>query len=281
MSIREEFEKRERNFMSPFGCLSAETRGRDTEEKPCPVRTAFQLDRDRIVYSNAFRRLKQKTLFPDPGCLMDAFMDSMPTPANLHDEKLDAFFDRLQNIFADMDRIYGIAAAHYGFQCQGCEDNCCLTRFYHHTDLEYLFIRRGFDNLDPPGRSAIRAKAEEVCRQTKLADNKGLPVRLMCPLNNDGLCILYHYRPMICRLHGIPHELQKPGQPVIHGPGCGAFDERCSDKSYYRFDRTQFYCQIARLENEFKQAAGLTGKIKLTIAAMILEFGSRYAEVGK
>jgi dGTPase len=61
MSIREEFEKRERNFMSPFGCLSAESRGRDIEEEPCPVRTAFQLDRDRIVYSNAFRRLKHKT----------------------------------------------------------------------------------------------------------------------------------------------------------------------------------------------------------------------------
>ncbi len=61
MSIREEFENREKKFMSPFGCLSAETRGRDTDEKLCPVRTAFQLDRDRIVYSNAFRRLKHKT----------------------------------------------------------------------------------------------------------------------------------------------------------------------------------------------------------------------------
>jgi dGTPase len=61
MSIREEFENRERNFMSPFGCLSAESRGREFEEKPCPVRTVFQLDRDRIVYSNAFRRLKHKT----------------------------------------------------------------------------------------------------------------------------------------------------------------------------------------------------------------------------
>lgn len=61
MSIREQFEKRERNFMSPFGCLSAESRGRKIKEKPCPVRTAFQEDRDRIVYSNAFRRLKHKT----------------------------------------------------------------------------------------------------------------------------------------------------------------------------------------------------------------------------
>ncbi len=61
MSIRKEFEKREKNFMSPFGCLSANTKGREKKEELCPVRTAFQLDRDRIVYSNAFRRLKHKT----------------------------------------------------------------------------------------------------------------------------------------------------------------------------------------------------------------------------
>jgi len=61
MSIREEFEKREKNFMSPFGCLSADTKGRHREEKPCLVRSAFQLDKERIVYSNAFRRLKHKT----------------------------------------------------------------------------------------------------------------------------------------------------------------------------------------------------------------------------
>jgi len=61
MDIREEFEKREKGFISPFGCLSAETRGRIKKEDPCPIRTAFQVDRDRIVYSNAFRRLKYKT----------------------------------------------------------------------------------------------------------------------------------------------------------------------------------------------------------------------------
>jgi dGTPase len=60
-SIREEFEKRERSFMSPFACPSSRSKGRKLAEKPCEVRTAFQLDRDRIVYSNAFRRLKHKT----------------------------------------------------------------------------------------------------------------------------------------------------------------------------------------------------------------------------
>ena len=61
MNIREQFEKRETNFMSPFGCQSAQSRGRRNPEEPCPIRTAFQVDRDRIVYSNAFRRLKHKT----------------------------------------------------------------------------------------------------------------------------------------------------------------------------------------------------------------------------
>ena len=61
ISIREEFEKRERSFMSPFACPSSQSRGRAATEKPCEVRTAFQIDCDRIVYSNAFRRLKHKT----------------------------------------------------------------------------------------------------------------------------------------------------------------------------------------------------------------------------
>jgi Fe-S-cluster containining protein len=211
----------------------------------------------------------------------EAVNNLTPIPVNLDDENLIVFYNRLRNIYADMDRQYGIAAQSYGFQCQGCEDNCCLTRFYHHTYLEYLFIRRGFAELKPCRQSAIRAKAEQVYRQTAVADNEGLPVRLMCPLNDHGMCTLYPYRPMICRLHGIPHELHKPGRPVIHGPGCSAFDERCSGKSYFKFDRTPFYFEMAKLENEFKQTAGLTARIKSTIAEMILEFGSRNAEVGK
>ena len=60
-SLREQFEARERRFMSPFGSLSSKARRRVMDTAPCPVRTAFQQDRDRIVYSNAFRRLKYKT----------------------------------------------------------------------------------------------------------------------------------------------------------------------------------------------------------------------------
>lgn len=61
MTIREDFEKREETFISLCGVRASESRGRVRFEEQCPVRTVFQQDRDRIVFSNAFRRLKHKT----------------------------------------------------------------------------------------------------------------------------------------------------------------------------------------------------------------------------
>jgi dGTPase len=53
--------------LSPFAVRSLETRGRELPEEECGVRTAFQRDRDRIVHSKPFRRLKGKTqVFIDP-----------------------------------------------------------------------------------------------------------------------------------------------------------------------------------------------------------------------
>ena len=61
MSIRQTIEDREREYLSPFARLSAESRGRALNEEKCPIRAEFQRDRDRIVYCKAFRRLKHKT----------------------------------------------------------------------------------------------------------------------------------------------------------------------------------------------------------------------------
>ena len=60
-TIREELEDQEKKILSPFATLSSETRGRKLFEEECPLRPAFQHDRDRIIHSKSFRRLKHKT----------------------------------------------------------------------------------------------------------------------------------------------------------------------------------------------------------------------------
>ncbi|MCK4537096.1 MAG: deoxyguanosinetriphosphate triphosphohydrolase [Desulfuromonadales bacterium] len=61
MNFRISTENNEELFLGPGACLSRSTRGRERSEEACPVRTAFQVDRDRILHCKAFRRLKHKT----------------------------------------------------------------------------------------------------------------------------------------------------------------------------------------------------------------------------
>jgi dGTPase len=60
-SVRDMLERRERQFLAPWAALSAESRGRRTPMVQCAYRTDFQRDRDRIIHSKSFRRLKHKT----------------------------------------------------------------------------------------------------------------------------------------------------------------------------------------------------------------------------
>ncbi|MEO8679948.1 MAG: deoxyguanosinetriphosphate triphosphohydrolase [Vicinamibacterales bacterium] len=60
-SIREQLEAREKQILAPQAAKSAETRGRLRPETEDAIRPAFQRDRDRIVHTKAFRRLKHKT----------------------------------------------------------------------------------------------------------------------------------------------------------------------------------------------------------------------------
>lgn len=61
MTIRERIEQEEQKTLSPYATLSINSKGRDVEEDECDIRPVFQRDRDRILHSESFRRLKDKT----------------------------------------------------------------------------------------------------------------------------------------------------------------------------------------------------------------------------
>ncbi|MBA3037631.1 MAG: hypothetical protein FP814_14205 [Desulfobacterium sp.] len=185
------------------------------------------------------------------------------------EEKYSGFLPRLELIYKTMDDQYNELSRYYGFCCTGCDDNCCFTRFYHHTFAEYLYIKKGLETLDPENRKEIKEKAFSICRQTSELDQSGLQVHLLCPLNYGGMCVLYAYRPMICRLHGLPHELVLPGREKRLSPGCDEFESQCGTKGYVEFDRTPFYASMAELERDIKKALDISERIKMTVAEML------------
>lgn len=60
-SIREKTYEIEKMTLSPYAMLTCNTKGRLHPQEQCPIRTEYQRDRDRIIHSSAFRRLKHKT----------------------------------------------------------------------------------------------------------------------------------------------------------------------------------------------------------------------------
>lgn len=182
-------------------------------------------------------------------------------------EEALVFLADIEAIFRDIDHGYQSVAESYAFHCRGCEDTCCRTHFYHHTFLEYFLLRQGFRQFSEGRRCRIVENAQRVCRRLEAGATK-----VLCPLNTDGLCSLYRYRPMICRMHGIPHKLHHPVRGWILGPGCEQFPDPQSGDDSVRLDRTPFYRRVARLEQQMKAALDLNGRIRMTVAEMITTF---------
>ena len=174
--------------------------------------------------------------------------------------------ERLQRVYAHMDAGYEAAAAGYGFVCTGCVESCCRTRFHHHTLIEYAGLREALVRLP----AAVQARVLHLAEEWQASPAGEGAAQPLCPLNFEGRCLLYADRPMICRLHGIPHELSRPGEAAQRSPGCSEFDRRCGGMAYRRFDRTPLYARLARLEAEFRQALGVRRRFKHTIAEMLL-----------
>jgi Fe-S-cluster containining protein len=188
----------------------------------------------------------------------------IPRPDNIA-----PLLERLRFIFAGMDAAYDEAAAHYGFSCSGCEDNCCTQRFFHYTLAEYFYLMEGVRALDGEKRAEALLRAREVTGAYEGEVERGELLPLMCPLNFGGLCSVYEFRPMICRAHGLPHRFRRPDGSYQEGGGCHRFDaEEAAD---VRIDRTGFYTELAALERELRQGIGVAGKYRRTTAQMLMD----------
>ena len=177
---------------------------------------------------------------------------------------------QLAGLFDEMADAYDERAGQYGFHCEGCVDNCCLTRFYHHTVLELLYLHQGLGALSATCREAVLARCRQVIRISREKQGSPDSLRVLCPINEGGRCILYHHRPMICRLHGIPHELHMPAGGVQHHPGCDTFIRRMQGSiKYHSFDRTPYYRRMAQLEQELRRTLGFRQRLKLTVAQIL------------
>ncbi|MBZ0155482.1 MAG: YkgJ family cysteine cluster protein [Alphaproteobacteria bacterium] len=171
---------------------------------------------------------------------------------------MNACLQRIEEIFRAIDTLYAAAQRSYGFSCEGCGDNCCSTKFHHHTFVEELYLAEGLKELDKERRRELLSRADEVARIHSASPDD---VRVMCPLNEGGRCSVYGHRPLICRVHGIPYEMHGRDMSVEYGTGCHRFmSEKVKEgMKYFPFNRTMFYVEMARLEKAVRESGGFMG----------------------
>ncbi|MDZ7762016.1 MAG: hypothetical protein U5L00_17410 [Desulfovermiculus sp.] len=160
-------------------------------------------------------------------------------------------FERLANVYATMESRYDEVASRLGLTCTQCTDNCCRSYFQHHTYIEWAYVWQGMNSLQPEHRQAVMDRAQENVDQCQELLAQGKQPRVMCPLNEQGLCILYPYRLMICRLHGVPNQVRMPNGQVKQFSGC----QKCQDLTAKLsripvLDRTPLYIELVLLERE-------------------------------
>lgn len=189
-------------------------------------------------------------------------------------------FARLAELYADMERAYAETASAAGLTCAGCEDNCCLTHFQHHTHVEWAYLWKGMLALPEARRAEYLRRARDVVAQCEAARAAGVVPRVMCPVNDEGLCGLYAHRLMICRMHGTRNVLLRPdGQRQLFR-GCHRFcglTDGQPDEAVPTLDRTPFYRRLAELEMEHCARGAAKGgasrvspRVSLTLAEMLV-----------
>lgn len=177
---------------------------------------------------------------------------------------------RLVELYGQMDVAYSEASRQAGFSCDGCDGiKCCTVDLIVHTFAEMLYLRRGFSALDEAFRLEIKNRLRDIL-EAKAADPLGGSYRdAVCVLNFEGKCILYDYRPMICRLAGIPHIISRPNSTQTKSVGCQRFENDIRPAfPHILIDRTFFYKKMAEIEIAVIQELGRRTN-SLTVAEIL------------
>lgn len=182
-------------------------------------------------------------------------------------------FKRLENLYARMAESYEAIALELDFTCAECPDNCCTSYFQHHTRVEWAYFMKGLNQAPQEIKQRILHRAEEYVLTAGRMLERGQKPDLMCPVNENGLCLLYDSRLMICRLHGVPTVHTRPDGQKLEFPGCFRARERYAQApDYPRLDRTEFYRELAGLEQAFVgPAIKNMPRVNLTLAEMIVQ----------
>jgi len=181
----------------------------------------------------------------------------------------------ISQIYETMETEYDKVAEKLGHTCRECPDNCCDSYFLHHTYCEWAYLWQGIRTLDDSLRSRIMARATEYVKESKQLLEQNIRPQIMCPCNENGLCMIYSHRLMICRMHGIPATLTRPDGKYLSFPGCwrcqNIVDDRYKEEHERpSMDRTRLFHQLAQLESRlFGEKRYLYPRLKLTIGDMI------------
>jgi Uncharacterised protein family (UPF0153). len=182
---------------------------------------------------------------------------------------------RLRELYARMDQAYAASSSAIGLSCSGCKDSCCETLFRHHTYVEWVDLAQGLAALPADRLEEVRQNAESWLRIHQNA-LPGTSPRVPCPLSltreGDLVCGLYEHRPMVCRLHGVPNVLIRPGGGQSAFPGCDRAQNLAKTCEPALLDRTPLLAELARLEMDLlgRERMGRMPRVDLTIAEMIL-----------
>jgi Fe-S-cluster containining protein len=182
------------------------------------------------------------------------------------------FNDQMAALYAEMQDAYDRVRAHYGFSCEGCAENCCTQRFLHHTMAEYRYLLHGLREADPALVRRIMTRAREAMHAYAREEASGEPEEVICPANEGGLCTVYAHRPMICRMHGLPHRFRRPDGREERGGGCGPFVD-ATPKADWSVNRTGLYQALARMERDLRRTGRHAGS--MSTAAMLVDMWER------